>query len=75
LTVLGLAEVNRATLDRQFLLHRAALRPTEVIGHLGGLQAQAPFPPYFDLWTRLAAFRPEDLAGRLLDRSASWPGC
>src|SRR5688572_33445845 len=26
------------------------------------MQAQAPFPPYFGLWTRLEGFRPDDLA-------------
>jgi len=38
------------------------------IEHLAGLQAQAPFPPYYGLWSRLADFRPSDLAGLLLDR-------
>jgi hypothetical protein len=37
-----------------------------MIRHLGGLQAQAPFPPYYGLLARLDGFRPEDLA-RLLE--------
>jgi hypothetical protein len=38
------------------------------IEHLAGLQAQAPFPPYYGLWSRLADFRPADLAGLLISR-------
>ena len=38
------------------------------VEHLAGLQAQAPFPPYYGLWSRLDGFRPEDLAGLILDR-------
>jgi hypothetical protein len=40
------------------------------IEHLVGLQAQAPFPPYYGLWSRLGGFRPEDLASLITDRSA-----
>src|SRR5215469_13821608 len=69
--------LNRALLDRQMLLCRTPLpsgpgraeRVIETIEHLGGLQAQAPFPPYYGLWSRLAGFRPEDLAGLLLNRA------
>src|SRR5262249_60567393 len=46
-------------------------RAEAVIGmveHLAGLQAQAPFPPYFGLWSRLAGFRPADLAELLVSR-------
>ncbi len=32
------------------------------------MQAQAPFPPYYGLWSRLAGFRPDDLAELLLNR-------
>jgi hypothetical protein len=62
-------ECNRATLDRQLLLRRADLDVLAAVEHLIGLQAQAPFPPYTGLWTRLTDFRPADLANRLLDRS------
>ncbi|HEY6314272.1 MAG TPA: winged helix DNA-binding domain-containing protein [Streptosporangiaceae bacterium] len=77
--VLRLRALNRALLSRQRLLDRAHLpddadgRRAAVIGtieHLVGLQAQAPFPPYYGLWSRLGGFRPEDLAPLLTDRSA-----
>lgn len=61
--------LNRATLARQHLLRRAELSPVEAIGHLVGLQAQAPNAPYYGLWTRLASFTQADLTDRLYDRS------
>ena len=75
--VLSRRALNRALLDRQLLLGRAPLpegpdragRVIDTIEHLGGLQAQAPFPPYYGLWSRLAGFRPEDLAELLLNRT------
>ena len=60
---------NRATLDRQLLLCRADLGVLAAVEHLVGLQAQAPFPPYTGLWTRLSDFRPQTLADLMLDRS------
>jgi hypothetical protein len=68
--------LNRALLARQMLLGPGPLpagagRAEAVIGmveHLAGLQAQAPFPPYFGLWSRLAGFRPADLAELLVSR-------
>jgi Winged helix DNA-binding domain len=77
--VLSRRALNRALLDRQLLLQRRpvsgtgppeerAARVIEVIEHLVGLQAQAPFPPYYGLWSRLEGFRPDDLAGLLLSR-------
>ena len=75
--VLSRQALNRALLDRQLLLRRAAMPSEndgraatviETVEHLGGLQAQAPFPPYYGLWSRLAGFRPEDLAGLLTSR-------
>ena len=77
--VLSQRALNRALLSRQRLLARADLpddadgRRAAVIGaieHLIGLQAQAPFPPYYGLWSRLGGFRPDDLASLLTDRSA-----
>ena len=69
--------LNRALLDRQLLLRREPLpgatgpradRVIETVEHLVGLQAQAPFPPYYGLWSRLDGFRPGDLAELLLTR-------
>jgi len=73
---LNLRALNRALLARQMLLRPAPLpagpgRAEAVIGmveHLAGLQAQAPFPPYFGLWSRLAGFQPADLAELLVSR-------
>jgi hypothetical protein len=70
MTVLDTRALNRAMLDRQLLLRRASLTTMEAIAHLVGLQAQAPFPPYTGLWTRLDGFKPDDLARLILDRSA-----
>jgi hypothetical protein len=42
----------------------------QAIEHLVGLQAQAPFPPYYGLHSRLDGFRPGDLAALITDRSA-----
>lgn len=67
--VLNRRALNRATLHRQHLLHRHSGDALGLIEHLVGLQAQAPFPPYFGLWTRLDGFRPEDLAQLILDRA------
>ena len=76
--VLSRRAANRALLARQLLLDRRPLpapgpeRKARVIGvieHLVGLQAQAPFPPYFGLNSRLDGLRPADLATLLTDRS------
>jgi DNA glycosylase AlkZ-like len=69
-TVLRTRDLNRAMLERQLLLRRASLSATEALEHLVGMQAQAPFPPYTGLWTRLAGFQPDDLARLILDRGA-----
>jgi hypothetical protein len=75
---LSLRALNRALLSRQMMLDQADLpedpdaRRAGVIGvieHLVGLQAQAPFPPYYGLWSRLPGFRPDDLASLIMDRS------
>ncbi|MGW8379965.1 winged helix DNA-binding domain-containing protein [Streptomyces sp. ODS28] len=68
--VLSSRALGRATLARQLLTERAEMAPLEAIEHLAGLQAQAPRPPYFGLWSRLAGFRPEQLSELLLDRRA-----
>jgi hypothetical protein len=75
--VLSRRALNRALLSRQLLLRRADLpgRPDDrraavirAVEHLVGLQAQAPFPPYYGLWSRLGGFRPGDLAELLTGR-------
>src|SRR2546430_3806768 len=66
--VLSQRAVNRATLGRQLLLHRATMSAAEAIGHLVGMQAQAPNAPYVALWSRLADFDPGELATLLRER-------
>jgi hypothetical protein len=61
-------QLNRATLDRQLLLRRAARPALDAIGHLAGLQAQAPLAPYVGLWTRLTGFGHDDLKDLLMER-------
>lgn len=58
--------LNRALLARQLLLERAPMPVEAAIEHLVGLQAQAPDPPYFALWSRLTDFRFDEL-GALLE--------
>jgi len=66
--VLSLRAVNRATLARQLLIERDDRTAESAVEHLVGMQAQAPFPPYTGLWTRLAGFDPAALADALLAR-------
>ncbi|MGH3153407.1 MAG: winged helix DNA-binding domain-containing protein [Streptosporangiaceae bacterium] len=65
----GLRALNRATLARQLLLRRDPRPAGAAVGHLAGLQAQAPLAPYVGLWTRLTGFGPEDLSTLLAERS------
>ena len=69
--VLSRRALNRALLARQHLLERQPAAMGSVLAmveHLVGLQAQAPFPPYYGLLARLDGFRPEDLASLLISR-------
>jgi hypothetical protein len=61
--------LNRATLERQLLLRRSAMAAREAVGHLAGLQAQAPLAPYVGLWTRLAGFGHQELKDLLTERA------
>lgn len=62
-------QLNRASLDRQLLLARADLPLVTAVERLAGLQAQAPNAPYVALHSRLAHFRPDDLAAALTERT------
>ncbi|GIP25748.1 hypothetical protein J23TS9_08780 [Paenibacillus sp. J23TS9] len=62
--------LNRALLARQMLMSRVHLPALEVIDKLAGLQAQAPNPVYFALWTRIEGFGHEELTGLIEDRQA-----
>lgn len=63
--------LNRATLARQLLLSRSPMSALDAIEHLVGLQAQAPFAPYYGLWSRLDGFTGEELSGLLTSRKAA----
>jgi hypothetical protein len=66
---LTVRDLNRALLARQHLLDPLAPRGVlATVEHLTGLQAQAPFPPYYGLWSRIADFQPDDLATLLTGR-------
>jgi hypothetical protein len=67
--VLTARDLNRALLARQLLLEPApGYGAIGTVEHLVGLQAQNPFPPYYGLWSRVAGFRPGDLATLIDDR-------
>jgi hypothetical protein len=66
--VLSQRAINRALLERQLLLQRAAGPAAGTIEHLVGLQAQVPKVPYVALWTRLKGFQQQELADLLASR-------
>jgi hypothetical protein len=70
LPLLDQRTLNRALLDRQMLLERARLPVADAVEHLVGLQAQAPWSPYYALWARLEGFDPHELGTLLTDRRA-----
>ncbi|MEC0179582.1 crosslink repair DNA glycosylase YcaQ family protein, partial [Paenibacillus favisporus] len=69
-TVLSRRALNRALLERQLLLRRAEMPVLDALRHLAGMQAQAPIPPYYGLWARLAGFRHEELSRLIETRQA-----
>jgi hypothetical protein len=68
--ILSTRALNRALLARQMLLERSDRSIPEALRHLFGMQAQAPFPPYFGLWSRLRNFDPDELGALLESRQA-----
>ncbi|MFE9771908.1 winged helix DNA-binding domain-containing protein [Streptomyces sp. NPDC005931] len=67
--VLSTRALNRATLERQLLLHRSPLSAEAAVEHLIGLQAQNVKPPYYALAARLDGFTPEALSRPMAERS------
>jgi hypothetical protein len=67
-TRLSARELNRATLQRQWLLERHQCSAADAIGHLIGLQAQVARPPFIGLWSRLVGFERDELAREIRER-------
>ncbi|MGW7369447.1 winged helix DNA-binding domain-containing protein [Streptomyces sp. NPDC054841] len=68
MTVLDTRALNRATLARQYLLERADAPVRDAVAHLCGMQAQEPQEPFIGLWSRLHAFKPQELDDALIGR-------
>jgi hypothetical protein len=67
--VLTQRELNRALLERQFLLSRRRERLPRALERLGGIQAQYAPSMYIGLWSRLADFPRKSLTRALERRS------
>jgi hypothetical protein len=68
--VLSRRQLNRAILERQWLLGRRRATAEDAIEHLVAMQAQEPFDPYTALWSRLEGFRTEDLSALIATKRA-----
>ncbi|MGW0792384.1 winged helix DNA-binding domain-containing protein [Streptomyces sp. NPDC002911] len=66
--VLSTRALNRATMERQLLLRRAAVPVRDAVSRLVGLQAQNTRPPYFQLFSRLEGFDPADFSALMESR-------
>jgi Winged helix DNA-binding domain len=67
---LGKRALNRALLERQFLLRRADVSVREAVERLVALQAQDTVSPYHGLWSRIEGFDPHELGRMLTAREA-----
>jgi hypothetical protein len=67
--ILTQRELNRALLERQFLLSRRRERLPRALERLAGIQAQYAPSMYIGLWTRLADFERDSLTRALERRS------
>ncbi len=67
--ILTVRQRNRTLLERQLLAERSAMSIEDALDHVGGLQTQYAPSGYVGLWTRLAAFRREDLTAALEART------
>jgi DNA glycosylase AlkZ-like len=66
--VLTRRALNRALLARQLLLERVDMSIERAVEHIVALQAQEPWDPYYQLWSRLRGFDPLELARLLEER-------
>ncbi|MEV0586154.1 winged helix DNA-binding domain-containing protein [Nonomuraea sp. NPDC050310] len=60
--------LNRATLERQWLVRRSNLSVLDMVTHLAGLQAQTPHTWYTGLWNRIEGFTAEAASDLLASR-------
>jgi hypothetical protein len=63
-------QLNRAILERQWLLRRRSATAEATIEHLVAMQAQEPFDPYTALWSRLDGFRAGELSDLIATKRA-----
>ena len=67
--VLAERELNRALLERQFLLTRKKVSVPKTLERIGGIQAQYAPSIYIGLWSRLAGFQLDALTNALERRT------